>query len=230
MTSSLLAIKNLSGGYGDLLVIRSVSLSVLSGRAISITGRNGVGKSTLMRLISGSLPCSSGELKFLGSNIVQSGGHKRFSTGMSYAPQENIVFDDLTVEENLTIHYRDSSLDRYNALFEKFPRLNERLAQRAGTLSGGEKKLLSFSRVIAEPTQLVLLDEPTEGVQSENMYLMGQVINEEKSKGRGFLIVDQNLTFLEAFTDTIHLIDHGEQIFQTEGNKFRTEIESLIAI
>ncbi|SVA04465.1 uncharacterized protein METZ01_LOCUS57319 [marine metagenome] len=183
-----------------------------------------------MRLISGSLPCSSGELKFLGSNIVQSGGHKRFSTGMSYAPQENIVFDDLTVEENLTIHYRDSSLDRYNALFEKFPRLNERLAQRAGTLSGGEKKLLSFSRVIAEPTQLVLLDEPTEGVQSENMYLMGQVINEEKSKGRGFLIVDQNLTFLEAFTDTIHLIDHGEQIFQTEGNKFRTEIESLIAI
>ena len=104
MTSSLLAIKNLSGGYGDLLVIRSVSLSVLSGRAISITGRNGVGKTTLMRLISGSLTCSSGELKFLGSNIVQSGGHKRFSTGMSYAPQENIVFDDLTVEENLTIH------------------------------------------------------------------------------------------------------------------------------
>ena len=210
-------IKDLKKTYkGGIDALKGINLTINKGDFFGLLGPNGAGKTTLMRLISGSLPCSSGELKFLGSNIVRSGAHKRFSTGMSYAPQENIVFDDLTVEENLTIHYRDSSLDRYNALFEKFPRLNERLAQRAGTLSGGEKKLLSFSRVIAEPTQLVLLDEPTEGVQSENMYLMGQVINEEKSKGRGFLIVDQNLTFLEAFTDTIHLIDHGEQIFQTE--------------
>ena len=134
------------------------------------------------------------------------------------------------MEENLTLHYEESNLKHYQSLFEKFPRLRERLDQKAGTLSGGEKKLLSFSRVLAEPSKLILLDEPTEGVQSDNIELMAQIIREEKLKGRGFLIVDQNLTFLEAFNDIMHLIDHGEQIFKIEGVDFREEIEARVVI
>lgn len=230
MTNQILDVKGLSGGYDDLIIVKDITLRVSSGQVVSLTGRNGVGKSTLMKLISGTLKFTNGTVFFLNSDIQKIAKHKRFDLGMSYAPQESIVFDELSLEENLTLHYEDSSLERYERLFKRFPRLEERLAQKAGTLSGGEKKLLSFSRTIAEPTKLVLLDEPTEGVQSDNIDLMSEVINEEKSKGRGFLIVDQNLTFLEAFNDIIHLIDHGEQIYKIEGVNFRKEIESRIVI
>ncbi len=230
MNGPILEVVKLSGGYGDLVVVRNISLTVQEGGVVSVTGRNGVGKTTFMRLISGSLPTAGGEIFFLGTSIGEVAEHKRFALGISYAPQERIVFDGLSVENNLTLHYQESGLDRYSNLFEYFPRLFERLEQRAGTLSGGEKKLLSFTRAIAEPTSLVLLDEPTEGVQSDNINLMAQIISEEKNKGRGFLIVDQNLTFLEAITDTIHLIDHGEQIYQTDEKNFRAGIESRISI
>lgn len=230
MVDSILDVKNLSGGYDDLLVVRDISLEIHSGQAISITGRNGVGKSTLLKLIFGNLKPYQGEVNFLNSNLEKIASHKRLDLGISYAPQENIVFDNLTLEENLTLHYEESNLKHYQSLFERFPRLRERLDQKAGTLSGGEKKLLSFSRVLAEPSKLILLDEPTEGVQSDNIELMAQIIREEKLKGRGFLIVDQNLTFLEAFNDIMHLIDHGEQIFKIEGVDFREEIEARVVI
>lgn len=230
MNATMLEVENLSGGYNDLIVVRDISLDVSEGETVSITGRNGVGKTTLMRLLSGSLSSAGGIVNFLGTDMINLAEHKRFSLGISYAPQERIIFDDLSVEDNLTLHYQDTDLDRYNNYFEKFPRLRERLKQRAGTLSGGEKKLLSFTRAVAEPTRLILLDEPTEGVQSDNIELMAQVISDEKNKGRGFLIVDQNLTFLEAITDTIHLMDHGEQIYQANGINFRADIESRISI
>ena len=230
MKAKMLDIKGLSGGYNDLIVVRGISLHVSEGETVSVTGRNGVGKTTLMRLLSGSLPCSGSVVNFLGTDMINLAEHKRFALGISYAPQERIIFDDLSVEDNLTLHYQDTDLNRYDSYFEKFPRLRDRLKQRAGTLSGGEKKLLSFTRAVAEPTRLVLLDEPTEGVQSDNIELMAQIISDEKNKGRGFLIVDQNLTFLENITDTIHLMDHGEQIYQSNGVNFRTEIESRISI
>ncbi len=230
MKAKMLDIKGLSGGYNDLIVVRGISLHVSEGETVSVTGRNGVGKTTLMRLLSGSLPCSGSVVNFLGTDMINLAEHKRFALGISYAPQERIIFDDLSVEDNLTLHYQDTDLNRYDSYFEKFPRLRDRLKQRAGTLSGGEKKLLSFTRAVAEPTRLVLLDEPTEGVQSDNIELMAQIISDEKNKGRGFLIVDQNLTFLENITDTIHLMDHGEQIYQANGVNFRTEIESRISI
>ena len=230
MKAKMLEIKGLSGGYNDLIVVRGISLHVSEGETVSVTGRNGVGKTTLMRLLSGSLPCSGSVVNFLGTDMINLAEHKRFALGISYAPQERIIFDDLSVEDNLTLHYQDTDLNRYDNYFEKFPRLRDRLKQRAGTLSGGEKKLLSFTRAVAEPTRLVLLDEPTEGVQSDNIELMAQIISDEKNKGRGFLIVDQNLTFLENITDTIHLMDHGEQIYQANGVNFRTEIESRISI
>ena len=230
MKAKMLDIKGLSGGYNDLIVVRGISLHVSEGETVSVTGRNGVGKTTLMRLLSGSLPCSGSVVNFLGTDMINLAEHKRFALGISYAPQERIIFDDLSVEDNLTLHYQDTDLNRYDNYFEKFPRLRDRLKQRAGTLSGGEKKLLSFTRAVAEPTRLVLLDEPTEGVQSDNIELMAQIISDEKNKGRGFLIVDQNLTFLENITDTIHLMDHGEQIYQANGVNFRTEIESRISI
>ena len=230
MSDIIMQIEGVTGGYDDLIVVRDISFNVGVGETISITGRNGVGKTTFIKILSGSLPLIDGKINFRGVDLSNVTEHKRYNLGISYAPQERIVFDDLSVQDNLTLHYQETDLDRYEGFFDKFPRLKERLKQRAGILSGGEKKLLSFTRAVAEPTELILLDEPTEGVQFDNINLMSQIILDEKNKGRAFIVVDQNLSFLESITDTIHLIDHGEQIYYTNEKGFRSEIETRITI
>lgn len=213
--TGLLTLDDLSGGYGDISVVRRFSLVVETGTVTCIVGRNGVGKTTLVRLVTGSLQPRSGEVLFAGKPVTALPAHRRRAIGMGFAPQEGVVFDGLTVLENLTLHFPDRSLQGYRALFDRFPRIEERLAQRAGTLSGGEKKILSFCRAVAEDTRLVILDEPTEGVQPENIKLMAEVINEEKQSGRAFLIVEQNLNFVESVADQALVMDHGECIYST---------------
>jgi ABC-type branched-subunit amino acid transport system ATPase component len=176
----LLSIENLTGGYGEIVIVTGLSLSLSQGQVLCVTGRNGVGKSTLVRLVTGALRPASGRVVFEGADLTFAPAHGRARQGMGYAPQEGVVFDTLSVAENLTLHHRDRSLDRYHDLFAMFPRLPDRLGQRAGTLSGGEKKILSFCRALAEDTRLVILDEPTEGVQPENIALMAEAINRGK--------------------------------------------------
>ena len=174
--SPVLRTGHLSGGYGDVMVIRDFSLSIAPGETAFVTGRNGAGKSTLVKMIAGHLPIRAGRVTFRGRDVSAMPAHRRRRLGLGYAPQEGIVFDELTAAENLTLHCRDGSLLRYEALFDAFPFLRERLMQKAGTLSGGEKKILSFCRAFAEDTVLVVLDEPTEGVQPENIARMVEAV------------------------------------------------------
>ena len=215
MTSSapLLSIDGLRGGHGDITVIHGFSATVAPGELAFVTGRNGVGKSTLVKLVAGHLPIQAGRLTFRGRDLTTAPGHRRRHRGLGYAPQEGIVFDELTVAENLTLQYGDRSLDRYEALFGHFPFLAERLAQRAGTLSGGEKKILAFCRVLGEDTALVILDEPTEGVQAENIARMAEAVGQAARSGRAFLIVEQNLNLIEETADHVYLLDRGSCVF-----------------
>ncbi len=208
-----LAIDGLTGGYGDIVVLSGFTATVDPGSTACVAGRNGVGKTTLLRLVTGALAPVAGRVRLGDAEITHAPRHRRLRLGMGYAPQENVVFDDLTVLENLTLAAADRSLDRYDELLDAFPRIGERLSQRAGTLSGGEKKILSFCRALAEATELVVLDEPSEGVQPENIALMTGIIEAEKAKGRSFLIVEQNLGLIEVVADAVHLLDHGECIY-----------------
>ncbi|MCO6410647.1 ABC transporter ATP-binding protein [Hoeflea alexandrii] len=227
----LLSIDNLTGGYGEIVIVTDLSLALSQGQALCVTGRNGVGKSTLARLVTGSLMPASGQVVFLGEDLTFAPAHGRARQGMGYAPQEGVVFDTLSVAENLTLHHRDRSLERYKELFAMFPRLPDRLGQRAGTLSGGEKKILSFCRALAEDTKLVILDEPTEGVQPENIALMAEAINRAKDAGRGFLIIEQNLSLVEAVADQAALMDHGECIYTHSGTiNLRAELAERLKI
>ena len=227
----LLSMENLTGGYGEIVIVTDMSLAVAAGEALCVTGRNGVGKSTLVRLVTGALKPASGKVIFEGGDLTFAPAHDRARHGMGYAPQEGVVFDTLTVAENLTLHHSDRSLDRYRELFAMFPRLPDRLGQRAGTLSGGEKKILSFCRALAEDTRLVILDEPTEGVQPENIALMAEAINSAKAVGRGFLIVEQNLSLVEAVADHAALMDHGECIYTHSGTvNLRAELSRRLKI
>ena len=214
MSAALLSVDGLCGGHGDITVIHGFSAAIAPGELAFVTGRNGVGKSTLVKLVAGHLPIWAGRLTFRGHDLTAAPGHRRRHLGLGYAPQEGIVFDELTVAENLTLQYESRSLDRYEALFGLFPFLSERLAQGAGTLSGGEKKILSFCRALAEDTELVILDEPTEGVQAENISRMAEAIRGAAGSGRAFLIVEQNLNLIEETADRVYLLDRGTCVFE----------------
>ncbi len=208
----LLAVQALSGGYGDTRIVRGLSLQVHAGQVLAVLGRNGVGKTTLMRLLIGLARRFDGELRFKGQDIRALRTHARQRLGISYMPQEACVFDALPVRDNLSLHHGSASLARYEGLFELFPRVRDRLPQPAGLLSGGEKKLVSFCRALGEQAPLTLLDEPTEGVQQENIARMAREVARRAASGSAFIIAEQNLGFMLSVMSAAIVLDHGDVV------------------
>ena len=207
-----LAFDGLVGGYGGVVVVRGVSGAVAGGEVLCVVGRNGVGKSTLMKMLFGELRCREGSVRFDGRAVERFEATRRRAAGISYCPQERPVFDDLSVRDNLTLMRADRSLTVFEPAFARFPILSKRLKQHAGTLSGGEKKILSFVRGLAEAQPLVLLDEPSEGVQWENILHMAALIGAAKVQGVSFIVVEQNLAFAELIADRYLVIDQGRVV------------------
>jgi len=204
-----LAFDGIVGGYGSVVVVRGVSGAVAAGEVLCVIGRNGVGKSTLLKMLFGQLPCREGVVRFEGRAVERIEASQRRALGISYCPQERPVFDDLSVRDNLTLMRADRRLDAFEPLFARFPILKRRLAQHAGTLSGGEKKILSFARGVSEAQPLLLLDEPSEGVQWENIVQMAEAIAVAKAAGVAFVVVEQNLAFAELIAARYLEIEQG---------------------
>jgi len=204
-----------------------MSGQVMAGEVLCVIGRNGVGKSTLLKLLFGLLPCRSGRIAFEGQALERVEASQRRRLGLSYCPQERSVFDGLSVRDNLTLMRADRRLDAFEPLFERFPILKRRLGQHAGTLSGGEKKLLSFVRGLSEAQPLLLLDEPSEGVQWENIEQIAAVIAQGKAGGRSFVVVEQNLAFAESIADRYLVVEQGRVV--REGRRGDVTREQLLA-
>lgn len=199
-------------GYGDTMVVRGVGGHVAPGRVLGVLGRNGVGKTTLLRALAGFLPLSEGRVSWRGRDLAGIEAHARLALGIAYAPQDNVVFGELSVADNLWLHLGDRGRERYAEAFAAFPLLEQRLRQRAGSLSGGERKLLSFARTLGLGTALTLLDEPTEGVQPENIERMARLVHQRRAAGASLVVVEQNLSFIEATADDVLVLDHGEMV------------------
>jgi urea transport system ATP-binding protein len=214
MTGGHLVFEAITGGYGSTTIIRGLTGAAHSGQVLCVLGRNGVGKSTLLKLLFGYLPCREGRVLVDGKPISQLDPSARCRTGMTYCPQERPVFDDLSVRDNLTLMRATRELAAFRLYFNRFPILERRLPQHAGTLSGGEKKILSFVRGLAEDQPIVLLDEPSEGVQWENIMHMIEVIAEKKAAGAAFIIVEQNLAFAERIADHYLIMDQGRMVLE----------------
>jgi branched-chain amino acid transport system ATP-binding protein len=227
MSAARLEFESVAGGYGDVVVVRDVSGAVAAGEVLCVVGRNGVGKSTLLKLLFGELRCRRGSVRFEGRALDGVEPARRRAFGISYCPQERPVFDDLSVRDNLTLMRAERSLARFAPLFGRFPILERRLEQHAGTLSGGEKKILSFVRGLSEAPALLLLDEPSEGVQWESIVHMVAMIEQAKSAGTALVVVEQNLAFAELIADRYLVIEQGRVAL--EGGRDEIGREQLLA-
>lgn len=223
--SAALEIAALTGGYRDTNVLCDVSVKIDSGTALGVFGRNGVGKTTLARLVQGGLAPQAGDIRLNGQSVLGLPAHARRALGIGYMPQVSMVFDDLTVKENLSLGRTEQSPDAY---FDRFPRLAERLDQPAGTMSGGERKILAFVRTMIEDTSLLVLDEPTEGVQQENIDHMAACLKDRIARGHSVILFEQNLSFLTAISSNYLGLDAGKVMF--EGSAGDTSLEDLRAL
>jgi urea transport system ATP-binding protein len=214
MSAPRLAFDNVTGGYGSTMIVRDASGAVAPGEVLCVLGRNGVGKSTLLKLLFGFLPCRKGGIRLDNRPLGALAPEMRRRLGMTYCPQERPVFDDLSVHDNLTLTRADRRLEPFRPYFARFPVLENRLRQHAGTLSGGEKKVLSFVRGMAEDQPLILLDEPSEGVQWENILEMEAAIKEKTARGAAFIVVEQNLAFAERIADAYLVMDQGRAVLE----------------
>ncbi|MBS0531350.1 MAG: ABC transporter ATP-binding protein [Proteobacteria bacterium] len=207
----MLKVQNLSAGYGPVQVLWDINLAVSAGEVVCVVGRNGVGKSTLLNTIAGLADCRSGALSLSGESIAQLSTAQRARAGIGYVPQQREICPDLTVEENLLVPIYALGLEpaKLSAVYDGFARLKERRYQVAGSLSGGERKLLAFARIMLCSPKIFLIDEPTEGLMPSAVVEISGLIAGCREEGAAVLLVEQNLRVIEAVADRIYLMNSG---------------------
>lgn len=212
MTDAL-AVSNLSSGFGDSMVLHGVSFTLPPGGILALLGKNGMGKTTLLRTIMGFLPARTGQVLLGGLNVTALAPHRRRDLAVAYAPQERALFQDLSVYDNLRLGLpADNGFD---AAFEEaaaaFPFLKERLRQRAGTLSGGEQKMLTVARGLMARPKLFMLDEVTEGLQPSVVDRLAVALAEARRRhGMALLVVEQHISFALNLADHYAVLERGE--------------------
>ena len=200
-------------GYGEAVVVRDVSLAIRPGEIFVLLGKNGMGKSTLLKTVMGFLPLLGGHVKLFGVDISGAQPYRIARKAIAYTPQEQALFQDLTVEENLRLALRDDralkpGLDRIGVFFPFIP---QRLKQRAGTLSGGEQKMLLLARALMTRPRLLLVDEITEGLQPSVIEKLAGVLTAEREQtDTAMLLIEQHVKFALAVGDRYAVLKLGE--------------------
>jgi len=218
-------VSNLTTGYGGIIVLRDVSLRIGTGEILGVLGRNGMGKTTLMRCLSGLLPAISGQIGLDNVDLTKLKPHRRARAGLSSVPQDAGMFRQLTVRENLELGKLVSSerRDRTDEVLAYFPRLGERLDQAAGTLSGGEQRMLAIGRALMANPKVLLLDEPSDGVMPLLVKQIAQnLIEINRIEKITIIIVEQNVPMVFDMTNHCVIMEKGRIV--AEGT--RAEISS----
>ncbi|HHW8981867.1 TPA: urea ABC transporter ATP-binding subunit UrtE [Citrobacter freundii] len=232
----MLQVKELNQYYGGSHILRGVNFEARIGEVTCLLGRNGVGKTTLLKCLMGLIPARSGSVLWQEKNVTQWKPHQRVRAGMAYVPQGRDIFPRLTVEENLLL-----GLSRFSApearhvpddIYALFPVLQEMKHRRGGDLSGGQQQQLAIGRALASRPQLLILDEPTEGIQPSVIKEIGQVISQLAHRGdMAILLVEQFYDFAEQLADKYLLMSRGSIIQSGDGKNMEAEgVRGLVAI
>ena len=238
---SLLELDGVNSYYGESHILRDVTLEVESGQIVALLGRNGAGKTTTLRSITGTTPpeVRSGTIRYDGTDITGRRAEDISALGLSLVPEERRMFANLTVAENL--HVPDISRSLLNrvgrsaetgktglseeAVYEQFPRLDERRGQKAGTLSGGEQQMLAIARTLKQDTDLLMLDEPSEGLAPQIVQDVLDIIQEIADQGKTILLVEQNAAAAIKLADHCYVLDQGQIVYQGRSADLRANDE-----
>jgi branched-chain amino acid transport system ATP-binding protein len=212
----MLKMKNLNCSYGECKVLHDTSLEVNEGRLVGLIGRNGVGKTTTLKSIMGLVPHKSGSVHFYEVNLSSIPPYQIPRMGIAYMPQGRHLFPKLTVMENLKIPIVKGELDKkvLEEIFEYFPRLKERLNQKAGTLSGGEQQMLAVGRALIIKPKMMLMDEPMEGLMPLLVKLIADTVKVINQKGTTILLVEQNLKTIKNVCQGIYIMEKGSIVYE----------------
>ena len=207
----MLKVESIDVAYDRVQVLFELSLSVERGEILCLLGRNGAGKTTTLKSIMGLLPLRNGSISWNSESLSDLAAHKIPSRGIAYVPQGRRLFSELSVQQNMEIGLMASGAGRETRDYalSLFPRLRERLNQRVETLSGGEQQMLAMARAICTKPQIILLDEPTEGLQPSMTSLIRDVILEMKSKGMAVILVEQHVDAVLSVADRVTFVEHG---------------------
>ena len=196
--------------YGESHVLQGISLRVDRGEVLAILGRNGMGKTTLIRTIVGFTPPREGRVLYEGTEITRLPPFRMVALGMALVPQGRRVFPSLSVRENLDVARRGEGRWSLEQVYALFPRLRDRAGNRANKLSGGEQQMLAIGRALMSNPDLLLMDEPTEGLAPLLVREVGRVIGELKRSGLSILLVEQNLALALSVADRVHVLSRGQ--------------------
>lgn len=224
----MLKISNLHACYGESEIISGVNLKVDQGKVVCLLGRNGVGKSTLLKSIMGHVKTPSGTIDFNGKNIAKIAPFKRARAGIGYVPQGRDIFPQMTVYENLLLglEVRGGKGKIEDRIFDLFPVLKDMLNRKGGDLSGGQQQQLAIARALVSNPQILILDEPTEGIQPSIIQDIGRVITRLKNEGSMMIfIVEQYLEFVVDIADYCYVMEKGQIVL--EGAMSDIDIEEI---
>jgi branched-chain amino acid transport system ATP-binding protein len=228
MSEPLLAVRDLHAWYGEGHALHGVNLDVMRGETVTLLGRNGVGKTTTLRAIMGLIRKRSGSVTFNGKELIGLPLHRVAHQGIGFVPEERGIFATLTVDENLilppVVAKGGMSVEE---IFELFPNLKERRNSQGTKLSGGEQQMLAIARILRTGVEMLLLDEPTEGLAPVIVQRIGELLATLKKRGMTILLVEQNFRFAARIADRFYLMDHGKVVEEFPVGQLAAQTDKL---
>jgi len=228
--SDALHLTSVTAGYGETHLLEGIDLAMAQGESLSVIGRNGVGKSTLLETIMGHTTLHAGEIRLHGNRIDPAPAHARALAGLGYVPQEREIFPSLSVRENLELCARPGPWTA-ERVFELFPNLKTRLGNAGTQLSGGEQQMLAIARALMTNPSVLLMDEPTEGLAPVIVQALAQVLLKLRSEGKlSIVLVEQNSRVALEFSARTVVMDRGRIVFDGESDRLRKDPEFLASL
>jgi len=226
--AALLEVQGLNAWYGESHILHGVDMRVGEGETVTILGRNGVGKTTTLRTITGIVRARKGKLTFAGEDMIHVPLHKTAHRGIGFVPEERGIFSTLTVSENLMLPPVVASGGMtVDEIYELFPNLYERRSSPGTKLSGGEQQMLAIARILRTGVRMLLLDEPTEGLAPVIVQRIGEVLKQLKERGMTILLVEQNFRFASRIADRFYLMDHGQMVSEFPVGELPQRMDTL---